>query len=172
MKRYLFLICVSAVLGSVTFADITVDNCGETLTLDTTPERIVVHDMNMSDMAFALELQDKIVGLTGITGWNKTSSEFDNLRGDIPELAPKCPTIENLTSAGPDMFFAGWYYGVRPGGDVKPDASMMPVFHSHSQSTEEIKLCVFNLLGNSRLSAFRLLNLNSVALSGHELNGA
>ena len=132
MKQYLCLICVSAVLGRTAFADITVDDCGETLTFDTTPERIVVHDMNMTDIAFALELQDKMVGLTGITGWYKTSPEFDNLRGEIPELAPKYPTIENLVSAGPDMFFAGWYYGVRPGGDVTPDASMMPLFHSHS----------------------------------------
>lgn len=121
MKRYLFLICVSAVFSNAVLADITVDNCGETLTFDSTPERIVVHDMNMTDMAFALELQDKIVGLTGITGWYKTSPEFDNLRGDIPELAPKYPTIENLISADPEMFFAGWYYGMRPGGDVTPD---------------------------------------------------
>ena len=121
MKRYLFLICMSAVFSYAAVADITVDNCGETLTFDTTPERIVVHDMNMTDMAFALELQDRIVGLTGITGWYKTSPEFDDLRGEIPELAPKYPTIENLVSADPDMFFAGWYYGMRPGGDVTPD---------------------------------------------------
>ena len=121
MKRFLCLICMSAVFSSAAVADITVDNCGETLTFETIPERIVVHDMNMTDMAFALELQDRIVGLTGITGWYKTSPEFDNLRGDIPELAPKYPTIENLVSADPDMFFAGWYYGMRPGGDVTPD---------------------------------------------------
>lgn len=102
-------------------ADITVDNCGEPLTFDATPERIVVHDMNMTDMAFALGLQDKIVGLTGITGWYKTSADFDELRGDIPELAPKYPTMENLLSADPQMFFAGWYYGMKPGGDVTPD---------------------------------------------------
>ena len=121
MIRYLFLVCLSTVFGSAAVADITVDNCGEPLTFDTTPERIVVHDMNMTDMAFALKLQDKIVGLTGITGWYKTSPEFDGLRGDIPELAPKYPTMENLISADPDLFFAGWYYGMRPGGDVTPD---------------------------------------------------
>ncbi|MXW47275.1 MAG: ABC transporter substrate-binding protein [Gammaproteobacteria bacterium] len=121
MIRYLFLVCVFTVFDSAAVADITVDNCGEPLTFNTTPERIVVHDMNMTDMAFALELQGNIVGLTGITGWYKTSPEFDYLRGDIPELAPKYPTIENLISADPDLFFAGWYYGMRPGGDVTPD---------------------------------------------------
>lgn len=121
MTRYIFLVFLSAVFSSAAVADITVDNCGEPLVFDTAPERIVVHDMNMTDMAFALGLQDKIVGLTGITGWYKTSPEFDTLRGDIPELAPKYPTIENLVSVEPDLFFAGWYYGMRPGGDVTPD---------------------------------------------------
>ena len=117
-------ICSAAVLAAFATgaaAEITVDNCGEPLTFDATPERIVVHDMNMTDMAFALGLQDKIVGLTGITGWYKTSEDFDELRGDIPELAPKYPTMENLLSANPQMFFAGWYYGMKPGGDVTPD---------------------------------------------------
>ena len=93
---------------STAIAGVTVDNCGETLTVEETPERIVVHDMNMTDMAFALGLQDKIVGLTGITGWYKTSEDFDELRGDIPELAPKYPTVEHLLAADPQMFFAGW----------------------------------------------------------------
>ncbi len=121
MIRSIFAAVLSAVFGSAAVADISVDNCGEPLVFDTAPERLVVHDMNMTDMAFALELQDKIVGLTGITGWYKTSPEFDTLRGDIPELAPKYPTIENLVSVDPDLFFAGWYYGMRPGGDVTPD---------------------------------------------------
>ena len=101
--------------------EVTVDNCGEPLVFDAKPERLVVHDMNMTDMAFALGLQEHIVGLTGITGWYKTSPDFDKLRGDIPELAPKYPTVENLVAAEPDLFFAGWYYGMKPGGDVTPD---------------------------------------------------
>lgn len=120
--KHLWSALVAATLATGAFADgITVDNCGEPLVFDTTPQRLVVHDMNMTDMAFALGLQDKIVGLTGITGWYKTSPEFDTLRGDIPELAPKYPTVENLVAASPDLFFAGWYYGMKPGGDVTPD---------------------------------------------------
>ena len=121
MKYFLLSIMAVAVSGIAAADSITVDNCGEPLVFDSAPERIVVHDMNMTDMAFALELQDRIVGLTGITGWYKTSPDFDTLRGDKPELAPKYPTIENLVSVSADMFFAGWYYGMRPGGDVTPD---------------------------------------------------
>ncbi len=122
MKRGLWLATLVGTCATAAAADsITVDNCGEELVFETVPARIVVHDMNMTDMAFALELQDRIVGLTGITGWYKTSPDFDRLRGDIPELAPKYPTLENLVSVEPDLFFAGWYYGMRPGGDITPE---------------------------------------------------
>ncbi len=112
---------VFALLATPAYAQVTVDNCGSPLTFDATPERLIVHDMNMTEMAFALGLQDRIVGLTGITGWYKTSPTFDEERGDIPELAPKYPTVENLLAADPDLFFAGWYYGMRPGGEVTPE---------------------------------------------------
>ncbi|WP_170384056.1 ABC transporter substrate-binding protein [Ruegeria atlantica] len=121
MKHIWSVALATAIAGGASAHELTVDNCGEPLVFETQPERLVVHDMNMTDMAFALGLQDKIVGLTGITGWYKTSPEFDTLRGDIPELAPKYPTVENLVAVAPDLFFAGWYYGMKPGGDVTPD---------------------------------------------------
>lgn len=100
---------------------VTVDNCGTPLTFEAAPQRAVIHDLNMTEMAFALDLQPSIVGLTGITGWYKVGPEFAAEQGEIPELAPKYPTIENLVSVEPDFFFAGWYYGMKPGGDVTPD---------------------------------------------------
>ena len=120
MRNFFAIVAVLA-SSNIASAQVSVDNCGEMLEFDQTPERLVVHDMNMTEMAFALGLQDKIVGLTGITGWYKTSPTFDTDRGDIPELAPKYPTVENLVAASPDLFFAGWYYGMKPGGDVTPD---------------------------------------------------
>ncbi|WP_070963270.1 ABC transporter substrate-binding protein [Vibrio sonorensis] len=119
MKRIFFALtlCFSA----ITHASVTVESCGQPITFDAVPERMVVHDINMTEMAFALGLQDKIVGLTGITGWYKTGPEFEELRGSIPELAPKYPTMENLIAVDPDLFFAGWYYGMKPGGEVTPD---------------------------------------------------
>lgn len=100
---------------------VTVESCGQPLTFEAAPRRAVVHDLNMSEIMFALELQPRMVGLTGITGWYETTPEFDEARGDLPELAPKHPTVENLLSADPDFFFAGWYYGMKPGGEVTPE---------------------------------------------------
>ncbi len=121
MRKLLFGVLTSFATTSAAAFPVTVDNCGKPLTFDKAPKSMVVHDINMAEMAFALGLQSRIVGLTGISGWYKTSKDFDRRRGDIPELAPKYPSLENLTAAAPELFFAGWYYGMKPGGDVTPD---------------------------------------------------
>ena len=57
MMRYLLPASIAVAFATAAASDgITVDNCGDPLVFDTAPERIVVHDMNMTDMAFALEL--------------------------------------------------------------------------------------------------------------------
>jgi len=99
---------------------VTVSSCERSITFDKAPTRAIIHDQNMSQMAFALDLQDNIVGLTGITGWYKTSPLFDEQRQGIPELASKNPSLENIISVNPDLFFAGWNYGMRIGEGVTP----------------------------------------------------
>lgn len=121
MKR-LALSFASLLLAQTAFAfPVTVDSCGTPLTFDAAPKRAVIQDMNMAEMAFALGLQPSIGGLTGITGWYKVGPEFKAKQGAIPELAPKYPALENLVAVEPDFFFAGWYYGMKPGGEVTPD---------------------------------------------------
>ncbi|EIV2971537.1 ABC transporter substrate-binding protein [Cronobacter sakazakii] len=99
---------------------VTVESCGQTLTFTKAPARAVINDINMAEMAFALDLQDRIVGLTGITGWYKLTPDFRQAMGTIPELAPKYPSLETLVAVRPDFFFAGWNYGMKVGGDVTP----------------------------------------------------
>ncbi|CCJ91341.1 ABC transporter (iron.B12.siderophore.hemin), periplasmic substrate-binding component [Cronobacter turicensis 564] len=99
---------------------VTVESCGQTLTFTQAPARAVINDINMAEMAFALDLQDRIVGLTGITGWYKLTPDFRQAMGTIPELAPKYPSLETLVAVRPDFFFAGWNYGMKVGGDVTP----------------------------------------------------
>ena len=100
---------------------VTVESCGKPLTFDKAPTRAVAHDQNISEIMFALGLQPHMVGVTGITGWYKMTPAFAEAMGSIPELAPKYPAMENLLAVDPDFFFAGWYYGMRPGGDITPD---------------------------------------------------
>ncbi len=101
---------------------VTVKSCDRDVTFEKAPTAAVIHDQNMSQMAFALGLQKNLAGLTGITGWYKRSPEFVKEQGDIPELAPKAPTSENLLSVDADLFFAGWNYGMRVDGDLTPQS--------------------------------------------------
>ncbi|MCO6051844.1 ABC transporter substrate-binding protein [Mesorhizobium sp. RP14(2022)] len=122
MKR-LLLLSLATFWASAAFAfPVTVENCGAPITFEAAPKRAVIHDLNMAEMAFALDLQPAIVGLTGITGWYKVGPEFKKEQGFIPELAPKNPSVETIVAAEPDFFFAGWNYGLRPENGVTPDA--------------------------------------------------
>lgn len=114
----LFGACLGATLAAF---PVEVDNCGETLRINAPPQRAVIHDLNMTEMAFALGLQSQIVGVTGISGWYKTGAAFQAELGRIPELAPKYPSLETLLMVRPDLFVAGWYYGMTPGGEVTPN---------------------------------------------------
>ena len=119
-RSALLLIAGVGLAGCAAAFPVTVDNCGEPLRIDAAPQRAVIHDLNLTEMALALGLQAQIAGVTGITGWYKTDATFKASLGSIPELAPKYPSLENLLAARPDLFFAGWYYGMKPGGDVTP----------------------------------------------------
>jgi len=120
ISSLLFLLPFSFAHATSTQYPVTVDNCGSPLTIEKRPSRAVVHDINMTEMAFALGLQKEMVGVTGITGWYKMSSSFEERLGDIPELAPKYPSLETLIAADADFFFAGWNYGMKVGGEVTP----------------------------------------------------
>lgn len=107
--------------GTASAAPVTVMSCGKPVTFDSPPKRAVIHDLNLSEIAFSLGLQPSIVGVTGVSGFYKVTPEFKAELGSIPELAPKYPSLETLVAAQPDFFFAGWYYGMKPGGEVTPD---------------------------------------------------
>lgn len=121
MKKSLLAAALAMLPAPALAFPVTVDSCGRPVTFDAAPKRVVVNDINMSEMAFALGLQPSMVGVTGITGWYKVDDAFKKQQGAIPELAPKNPTLENLIAVQPDFFFAGWNYGMRVGGEVTPD---------------------------------------------------
>jgi len=123
MKRTLstLLLALSSSLCVAQTFPVTVDSCGEPLTFTAPPKRALIHDLNMTEMALALHLNPQMVGVSGISGWYKTGPEFKAALGNIPEVAPKYPTLENVLSVNPDFFFAGWNYGMKVGGEVTPN---------------------------------------------------
>jgi iron complex transport system substrate-binding protein len=102
-------------------AQVTVQSCSREVTFDAPPQRAVSNDVNLTEMMLVLGLTDRMVGYTGITGWNKLDETMREGLKELPQLSERYPTKEVLVGAGADFFFAGWNYGMKVGGEVTPE---------------------------------------------------
>lgn len=105
------------------FADpVTVTSCDRTVAFEAPPERAVSNDINLTEMMLALGLENRMAGYSGVSGWNKMTPEFQEQARTLPQISEKHPTIEVLLSHDTDLYIAGWYYGLRPDGELTPDS--------------------------------------------------
>lgn len=118
MNKFLFVI--SLLLISCSTNALSIKSCNRNVEFKQTPKRAVSHDINLTEMMFALGLQNKMVGYSGISGYQKLTDEFKQQAGDLPQLSKKTPSIESLLAVNADFLFAGWNYGMRPGGPLTP----------------------------------------------------
>lgn len=125
MKKILtifILLCLTPTTYSNEQNKIEVSSCNRTLTFEKVPTRAVSHDINLTEILFALDLQNNMAGYTGISGWHKKTSEFLQQAQSLPQLASRKPTVETLLAAGTDLFFAGWNYGLSIGSSLTPSS--------------------------------------------------
>jgi len=100
---------------------VTVQSCDREVTFDTIPARAASNDVNLTEMMLVLGLTDRMVGYTGISGWNKLDETIRAGVAELPELSERYPSREVLIGADLDFWFAGWNYGMRVGGEVTPE---------------------------------------------------
>ena len=100
---------------------VTVQSCDREVTFDTIPARAASNDVNLTEMMLVLGLTDRMVGYTGISGWNKLDETMRAGVAELPELSERYPSREVLIGADLDFWFAGWNYGMNVGGEVTPD---------------------------------------------------
>jgi iron complex transport system substrate-binding protein len=100
---------------------VTVKSCDREVTFDEPPTRAVANDVNLIEMMLVLGLSDRMVGYTGVSGWKTLDEGLRAGIAELPELSAKYPTREVLAGAEPDLFFAGWNYGMKVGGEVTPE---------------------------------------------------
>ncbi|MCX4743847.1 ABC transporter substrate-binding protein [Streptomyces antibioticus] len=102
---------------------ITLTNCGRKATYDKVPERVVTNDVGITELMFALGLEDRMAGfampddkgdLSGVP-WK---DDYDK----VPWLSKDQLTKENVLDARADLVFAGWNYGFREDGGFTPAA--------------------------------------------------
>lgn len=101
----------------------TVENCGEKLTFEKAPRRVVTNDVGITEIMFALGLEDHMAGyvmpddkgdLTKVPwkdGYRKTTW-----------LSKERINKELVLDARADLVFAGWNYGFSEGDGFTPQA--------------------------------------------------
>ena len=116
-------LCITMLFSSALslVAQTQVQSCNRTVTFDTPPTKAISNDVNLTEMMLVLGLSDRMVGYTGISGWNKLDPEMREGVKELPELSEKYPSKEVLVGADADFFFAGWNYGMKVGGEVTPE---------------------------------------------------
>lgn len=120
MKHILSTLALMA-SSTAAFAETTVDSCNRQVTFDAPPKAAISNDVNLTEMMLVLDLADRMVGYTGISGWKTLDEEMRAGVEELPELSAKYPTKEVLLGADADFFFAGWNYGMKVGGEVTPE---------------------------------------------------
>ncbi|UVL64878.1 ABC transporter substrate-binding protein [Pseudomonas sp. B21-031] len=99
---------------------LSVRSCDRDITFTQPPQRVVVHDVNMTAMLLHLGLREHIIGYTGFTASKHRDPWVDAALQGVAPLASRYPAIETLLAAETDLFFAGWNYGMQVGGPVTP----------------------------------------------------
>ncbi|WP_440902193.1 ABC transporter substrate-binding protein [Actinosynnema sp.] len=92
---------------------VTVTNCGQELTFDRAPERVVAYDSGIVETVFALGLTDRLAGYV-MSGSKNNDIEGSPWKAEYeraPRLGVDRISKESILEAGADFVYAGWNYG-------------------------------------------------------------
>ncbi|WLW57894.1 ABC transporter substrate-binding protein [Streptomyces sp. YU58] len=102
---------------------VTLTNCGRKVTYDKVPERVVTNDVGITELMFALGLENRMAGFAmpddkGDLNGVPWKDGYDK----VTWLSKDQLTKENVLDARADLVFAGWNYGFREDSGFTPDA--------------------------------------------------
>ncbi|WP_415952825.1 ABC transporter substrate-binding protein [Streptomyces sp. KLOTTS4A1] len=102
---------------------VTVENCGEKKTYAKAPRRVVTNDVGITEIMFALGLEDHMAGY--VMPDNKgdlTAVPWKDGYRKTKWLSKKQINKELVLDARADLVFAGWNYGFNEGDGFTPEA--------------------------------------------------
>ncbi|MFI1287807.1 ABC transporter substrate-binding protein [Streptomyces sp. NPDC020792] len=102
---------------------VTLTNCGRKVTYDKVPERVVTNDVGITELMFALGLEDRMAGFAMPDDKGDLSNvPWKDGYDKVKWLSKDQLTKENVLDARADLVFAGWNYGFREDSGFTPDA--------------------------------------------------
>ncbi|SFY40419.1 ABC transporter substrate-binding protein [Streptomyces atratus] len=100
---------------------VTIENCGEKKTFDKAPQRVVTNDVGITEIMFALELEDHMAGyVMPEDKGDLTSVPWKDGYQKTKWLSKESINKELVLDARADLVFAGWNYGFNEGDGFTP----------------------------------------------------
>ncbi len=102
---------------------VTVTNCGEQVTFDKVPSKVVTNDTGITELMFALGLRDRMAGYV-VDGADTADRRTSPWKADFESAKHLSDKIskEVVQGANADVVFAGWNYGFSESTGFTPDA--------------------------------------------------
>lgn len=91
---------------SAAFSPVTLDNCGERITVTTVPKKLVTLNQGATEVALALGLEDHMAGTAYLD--DEISAQWQDRYKKVKVLAKEYPTKETFLAAGPDFAYAAY----------------------------------------------------------------
>lgn len=92
------------------------DNCGESLNLSSSPERVVTVGQATTEMLYSLGLHSKVVGTSG--WFTDVDEAYRDVDSKIERIADTFPSFESVVSKKPDLVTADFLFSIGPQGVV------------------------------------------------------
>ena len=106
----------TAALAASTAYPLSVDNCGQTLTITHAPQKTVTIGQAATEMLYALGLGKQVVGTS--LWFNPVLPEYQALNDNIDRLADNAPSFESVIGKRPDFVPVQFEWMVGPQGAV------------------------------------------------------
>ncbi|MFH8555698.1 ABC transporter substrate-binding protein [Streptomyces celluloflavus] len=91
---------------------VTIENCGTRTTYDKAPQRVVTNDVGITEIMFALGLENRMAGYVMPDDKGDIDAvPWKAAYNKVPWLSKKAITKEMALDAKADLVFAGWNYG-------------------------------------------------------------
>ena len=102
---------------------VTVDNCGEKLTVDEPVTELYAYDGGIISIALAAGAREELVAVTGLARDQQLLElAYPEDRVDELEIVGEDhPTLETVLALDPQMMFAGWGYGFSESRNLVPE---------------------------------------------------
>ncbi|MGW6937141.1 ABC transporter substrate-binding protein [Lentzea sp. NPDC054927] len=102
---------------------VTITNCGQQVTFDKVPSKVVTNDTGITELMFALGLKDRMAGYV-VNGRDTVDLRTSPWKSDFDTAKHLSDKIskEVVQGANADLVFAGWNYGFSESTGFTPDA--------------------------------------------------